>query len=133
MNVEVTGPWTHAGAYTTLDAVVRHHLNPQVALDNYDFNQLSQTGIQNLDVMAANSQKAIDVLQAQRDASEAGVLQNVDLSDMEVMHLVEFLKSLTDPCVKDRECLAPWIADAVEDADPNNDLLIAVDQFGDEI
>ena len=36
LNVSVTGPWTHAGAYTTLNAIVTHHLNPQKALDNYD-------------------------------------------------------------------------------------------------
>ncbi len=133
LNVEATGPWTHAGAYTTLEAVVRHHLNPQAALDSYDFNQLDQTGIQNLDVMAANTQKAIDTLQAQRDANVAGVLQNVDLTDGEVVQLIAFLKSLTDPCVKDRACLAPWIANAIDDADPNGDLLIAVDQAAAEI
>jgi len=133
LNVEVTGPWTHAGAYTTLEAIVRHHLDPQVALNNYDFNQLGQTGIQNLDVMTTNTQKAIDALQVQRNAGIAVVLKNIELSDQEVMQLVEFLNALTDPCVKNRNCLAPWIADAVADADPNGDLVIAVDQSGTEL
>lgn len=133
LNVEVTGPWTHAGAYTTLAAVVRHHLDPQVALSNYDFNQLGQTGIQNLDVMTSNSQKAVDALQVQRDAGSEEVLKNIDLTDQEITQLVEFMKALTDPCVKSRSCLAPWIADANEDADPNGDLLIAVDQSGSEL
>ena len=133
LNVEVTGPWTHAGAYTTLEAVVRHHLDPQAALNNYNFNQLDQAGIQNLDVMTVNTQKAINALQAQRDAGIADVLNKIKLTDQEVAQLVAFLKSLTDPCVKNRDCLAPWIADTDEDADPNNDLLIAVDQSGSKL
>lgn len=127
LNVEVTGPWTHAGAYTSLEAVVRHHLDPQFAINNFDYNQLAQSGIQNLDKMTANTQKALNALQASRDAGEEGVLQDVDLTDQEVAQLVKFLKALTDPCVKSRACLAPWIANEVDDEDPNGDLLIAVD------
>jgi len=133
LNVEVTGPWTHAGAYASLEAVVRHYLDPQAALNNYDFNQLGQTGIQNLDVMTANTQKAIDALQTQGDSSNKTLLKNIELSDQEITQLVEFMKALTDPCVKSRSCLAPWIANAIEDADPNGDLLIAVDQSGSEL
>ena len=32
LNVEVTGPWGHAGAYTTLENMVRHMLNPRDAV-----------------------------------------------------------------------------------------------------
>ncbi|HEB63006.1 MAG TPA: cytochrome-c peroxidase [Gammaproteobacteria bacterium] len=130
LNVEETGPWTHAGAYTTLEAVVRHHLNPQTALDEYDFAQLAQSGIQNLDVMKANTQKAVDALEAERIQGGTAVLQNVELTDAQVSQIVDFLKALTDPCVQNRDCMAPWIADEVEDVDPNADLLIAVDQNG---
>ena len=129
VNVEVTGPWTHAGAYTTLEATVRHHLNPQTALDNYDYDQLGQDGIQNLDKTLTNTQKAIDALTAER-ASNNTVLELVSLTDQEVNQVVSFLKSLTDPCVKSRSCLADWIADEIDDADPNGDLQVARDASG---
>ena len=34
-NVELTGPWGHSGAYDSLEAVVRHHLDPVAALERY--------------------------------------------------------------------------------------------------
>lgn len=120
LNVEVTGPWSHTGAYTSLEAVIKHHLNPQDAINHYDTSQLSQPGIQNLDTMRSNTQKAIDA------ANFEGL--NLSLNDTQVNDLVEFLKTLTDPCVKSRACMAPWIPDSVDDMDPNNDHLIATDE-----
>ncbi len=37
--------------------------------------------------------------------------RSVNFSDEQVAQLVEFLKTLTAPCVKDRECLEKWIPD----------------------
>lgn len=123
LNVEVTGPWTHAGAYTTLEAMVRHSLNHQKALTNYDTNQLNQVGIQSLSKIQAHTQKAIDA--SNFEGSE------LNLSDTQVTDIVEFLKTLTDPCVKDRQCLSAWILDSTDtDADPNNEQLIAKDVNG---
>lgn len=126
INVEVTGPWSHAGSYTSLEATVRHHLNPSDALSNFDTNQLTQPGIQNLDKLQSNTQKALSKLEDDRLAGK-DVIQNVSLTDAQVGELVEFLKALTDPCVKDRSCLSQWIVDPVTDADPNGDQLDAVD------
>jgi len=112
LNTEVTGPWTHAGAYTSLSAVIKHHLKPQQAIDHYDSHQLSQAGIQNLARMQINTQKALDA------PNFEGL--NLHLTDEQVNDLVAFIKTLTDPCVKDPQCLAPWILDASDtDADPN--------------
>ncbi len=120
LNVEVTGPWSHAGAYTTLEATIRHHLNPQQAIDNYDINQIAQSGVQNLAKMQTNTQKAID------SANFEGL--NLNLTDTQISNLVAFLKTLTDPCVKNRQCLSPWILDSTDtDQDPNGDQLIAKD------
>lgn len=87
-NVAVTGPWTHSGAYTTLDAVVRHYINPGQALQNYNVNQL--------DARLRNQVRNQQILQA-------GVLQNLDplvppiaLNNNEVNQLVQFMESLTD-------------------------------------
>ena len=129
LNVEVTGPWSHAGAYTSLEAVVRHNLDPEAAISSYDSSQLTQAGIQNLDKIPSNTQKALDKLQADRAAGK-NVIEKVSLTDEQVSDLVEFLKALTDPCVKDRECLANWIIDPINDADPSGDQLNAVNEKG---
>jgi cytochrome c peroxidase len=128
LNVAETGPWGHAGAYTTLEAVIRHHLNPQAAFDTYDINQL-EASIRDsgqTDNMQFNTQNALDKL-AENRLTGAGnyPIQNISLTDEQVGYLVEFLKTLTDPCVTDRSCLAPWIPDSTDD--PDGLRLIAVD------
>ncbi len=129
LNVGVTGPWSHAGAYTSLEAVVRHHLNPQQALDDYDFSQLTND-IQVND-MRVNTQFAVDQLEANRAVPLPSV-ENVALSDLQVDQLLEFLKTLTDPCVKDRACMADWLpGDA--DSDPDTLRTFAIDQDGREL
>ncbi len=122
VNVEVTGPWSHAGAYTSLTAVVKHHLTPRRAIRNYDEQQLGQEGIRNLELMRSNT------LEAYRADNFA--LQRVDLTNRQVGFIVEFLKSLTDPCTKDRECLGQWIPNANEPGDPNGDQLNAIGEDG---
>jgi len=112
LNVTETGPWGHTGAYTTLEAVIRHHLNPQAAFDNYDVNQLEPSIVNSVqtDYMQTNTQSALDKLAANRLAGIFSIPE-LSLTDDEISDLVEFLKTLTDPCVKDRACLAPWIPD----------------------
>lgn len=104
INVEVTGPWSHAGAYTSLEAVIKHHLNAAKAIRRYDFDQLDQDEISNQDLMIVNTKEALN-------APSFG-LQRKRLNNRKVGHLVEFLKSLTDPCTKDSECLSKWIPDS---------------------
>jgi cytochrome c peroxidase len=128
LNVTETGPWGHAGAYKDLEAVVRHHLDPQAAFDIYDRNYHLEPSIINsgqTDDMLFNTQNALDKLAANRLAEIASI-QNISLTDTQVSDLVEFLHTLTDPCVKDRACLAPWIPDS-SDTDPDGERLIAVD------
>lgn len=127
LNVEVTGPWGHAGGYTTLEGMVRHMLNPAEAIANYDFSLLNPT-IQAAD-MLTNTQFALDQLAANRTNNVAGVHQDVTFIDDDVTDLVEFLKTLTDPCVKDRACLAPWVPDA-SDTNPDGLRLNATDNTG---
>ena len=129
INVEVTGPWSHAGAYTSLESVVRHNLDPETAMSHYDSSQLTQTGIQNLDKVQVNTQKALAKLKADRLAGKA-VIEKVSLTDEQVSDLVEFLKALTDPCVKDRACLAKWVVDPINDTDPSGDQLDAINKAG---
>ena len=127
LNVEVTGPWGHAGGFTSLEATVRHMFNPAKEISNYDFSQLNPT-LQAAD-MLTNTQFALDQLELNRTANVENVLRDVEFSDDDVTDMVEFLKTLTDPCVKDRVCLAPWIPDA-SDTNPDGLRLNAVDNTG---
>jgi cytochrome c peroxidase len=128
LNVAETGPWGHAGAYTTLEGVIRHHLDPQAAFNAYDVNQLEPSIVSSgqTDDMQENTQNALDKLAANRLAGIPSI-QNVSLTDEQVGHLVEFLKTLTDPCVTNRDCLAPWIPDS-SDTNPDNLRLDAIFQ-----
>ena len=126
LNVEVTGPYGHDGAYATLEGIVRHHLNPAKAIENYDYSQLDPS------IRTVNAeqytQQALAQLQELR-AKDILTVQDIDLTDEEVDNLVDFLLTLTDPCVKSRECLSPWIPGET-DIDPDGKRLVAVNENG---
>lgn len=117
LNVEVTGPWGHSGAYTSLEAVTEHMLSPEKSAKNYNVKQLTQKNILIKDVKA-NTLEALNYgihLKAKPKTSKD-----------DVRYLVSFLKSLTDPCVFDRNCMSKWIPDANMN-DPDGLMLHAVD------
>jgi hypothetical protein len=51
-------------------------------------------------------------------------VENVDLTDAEFADLMAFLEALTDPCVTDEACLAPWMT-AEDEMDPDGQRLDA--------
>ncbi|WMP19433.1 cytochrome-c peroxidase [Thiothrix lacustris] len=114
LNVEVTGPWGHNGAYTTLDGIVQHMLRPRSAALAYDPRQLQQAGVQT-DHLAANLEAMLPYAKG---------LPEYEYTAEDVQQLVAFLKTLTDPCVKDAACLKPWIP-----ADAEPDLMHVQDKF----
>ncbi len=116
LNVEVTGPWGHDGAYTSLQGITRHMLSPRKSALDYDPMQLKQNGV-NIADLQKNTQEALDAgldLQAKPE-----------LKENDVTYLVSFLKALTDPCVKSRACLSKWIPKADEN-DPDGMMLHAI-------
>ncbi len=106
MNVALTGPWGHDGAYTTLEAMVRHMINPDKSVIEYDFSQLD-ANVKTTNTVA-NTAKALAQLQANREFGISPHLPQ-EATDEQVNDLVEFLKSLTDPCITDKECIGQWI------------------------
>lgn len=119
LNVAVTAPYGHAGAYNTLRQVVDHYDNPGNEVDDYfddgGWCQLPQfatiSDCQDLYPRArANSELVLQRLNRNRDQG-ISLLQNPQLNNQETNDIVSFLESLTDPCVVDRDCVAPWIAD----------------------
>lgn len=97
-NVTLTAPYGHDGAYNTLEAVVRHHLNPVESLKSYDTNQAvlpSSTDLDTVDFIVQNDPKA---RQAITDANELDPLR---LTEQEVKDLIGFFQALTDPATLD--------------------------------
>jgi cytochrome c peroxidase len=127
LNVAVTGPYGHAGAYTSLEAVIRHHLSPHEAIQQYDFSQL-EANVQTQN-MLVNTGFALVQLDALRNAGKSALPNDIDLSDEEIDYLVAFLESLTDACVGDQDCLAKWIPDET-DSDPDGLRVRAINRFG---
>ena len=90
-NVALTAPYGHAGAYATLEGVVRHHLDPVGALRAYD---RTQAVLPDLD--GAEDFRVLDD-PAEMDAiAAANELAPTALSDAEVAALLAFLGALTD-------------------------------------
>lgn len=99
LNVAVTGPWAHNGAYTSLEAMVKHMLNPFQAALNYDVKQLQQPTIQTQQLQ----QNLREMLGGNTDM--AGQAYRAE----DVQYLVAFLQTLTDPCVTRPDCMSRWI------------------------
>ena len=139
LNVAVTAPYGHAGAYETLDEVLNHYDNPGNTVENFFDDggvcQLAQfEGVAECETLypdaEANTQLALDKLAQERQAGTS-LFENPNLNGNEEDAIVAFLESLTDPCVLDRTCLAPWIANPSED--PDGQQLNAMDATGDTL
>ena len=137
LNIAQTAPYGHAGSYTSLEEVVRHYLNPQRMVENL----FERGGICSLPQYqsvedcaslypnnAANSEKALAKLRQERDDGVSR-FESPRLAGDQEAQLIAFLKSLTDPCVTDRECVGQWIPD-VNQSGPDGLQLNAVDQVG---
>jgi cytochrome c peroxidase len=105
LNIEVTAPYGHDGAYKTLEAIVRHNLDVNNAIDKYDFS------LQNLDfgIQKENAESNTLIILEKFNNLAKNKLEKVILNDEQITDLVNFLLTLTDPCVKDKKCLANWL------------------------
>lgn len=100
-NVALTGPWTHAGAYSTLEAVIRHHMDPEAALRTYDPTVHLPLALQN---MLHIDPEHIQEMTAHLDPKLAPVSS---LTPSEITALVAFLEALTDPAAQELNHLIP--------------------------
>lgn len=94
-NVAQTGPYGHSGAYATLEAVVRHHLDPRAALYAYDPAQaiLPGEGFPSDFALLSQPEEIADI-------AAANELPPQTLSAEEIGQLIAFLHSLSDPISK---------------------------------
>jgi cytochrome c peroxidase len=103
-NVALTGPWGHAGAYDSLEAVVRHHLDPVQSCQNYDPTQAvlpSRTDLDAIDLLVLNDPAAMSAI------TGACELAPQSLNNKKVGYLLAFLHALTDPRSLDLRNTAP--------------------------
>jgi cytochrome c peroxidase len=124
LNVAVTGPWSHSGAYTTLEGVVKHHLDPWVALSNYDFNQLAPD-VQVVDTLTNTTAAYAQLLWNRNNGFTT--IENLSLTQQELDQILAFLDTLTDPNTTNRAYLDAWIPFS---PDPDGQRLVAHDQQG---
>lgn len=120
LNVAVTAPYGHAGAHSTLEAIIRHHLDPAAAIDGYDFDNLSSLPqFQGLGVSYRNAERNTRrALAALQRVADPKLVVPLRLSDAQVADLVAFLdEGLTDPCVRDMECMAFVVPDPADGPD----------------
>ena len=90
-NIAASAPYGHAGAYATLEGVVRHHLDPVAALRAYDRHQAVLATLE-----GADDFRVMDDARQVDEIAAANVLEPVTLTDAEVDAVLAFLLALTD-------------------------------------
>ncbi|MCP4427278.1 MAG: c-type cytochrome [Chloroflexi bacterium] len=99
-NITATGPWMHNGAYTALEQVIRHHIDPLDALQTYQPTGLSH----DLDATFRNDLSTVLIMVETLDP----LIENVpELSDEEIAQLLAFLDALTSETAVDLAHLIP--------------------------
>ncbi|MDX1530987.1 MAG: hypothetical protein R3362_05635, partial [Rhodothermales bacterium] len=134
----LTAPYGHAGAYLTLEAVVRHHLDPVAALEAYEVPEGLLLPMEEVQELTADGPRLVtrpmsperraaflarDTWVQQRPELRARIaaaneLAPTPLTDAEVADLLAFLHALTDPASVD---LSPLIPEAVPSGLPVQD------------
>lgn len=92
-HVTATGPYFHNGAYATVEAAVRHHLNPAEALRSYDPSQLGP-GL--AETFRDEEALQTELLQRLDPLLSAPIVLNED----ELRDLLDFLAALEDPAAR---------------------------------
>lgn len=91
-NVALTAPYGHNGAYPTLEGIIRHHLNPREALDQWTpaLAQLPKApAVEQIDFVIQSDTREMARQRAKLD------IEPVDLTDAQVADLVAFMHALT--------------------------------------
>ncbi|KKD59849.1 methylamine utilization protein MauG [Grimontia sp. AD028] len=123
LNVEMTSPYGHSGAFNTLEGVIRHHMDPFYSGVLYTYDG-PQPNIQQAD-RRANTYEALWTMFFQQAMGLSKLKSPYFYGSTDINDLASFLRALTDPCTQNRECLEPWLVD--DDIDPDGLRVHAVD------
>ncbi len=103
-NVALTAPYGHAGAYDSLEAIVRHQLSPVENLLSYNAEQLSLPSrdyLDEQDLLVMNDQWRVEQI------AERNELRSVHLNKHQFAALMSFLHALTDTASLDMRHTIP--------------------------
>lgn len=93
-NIALTAPYGHSGAYDTLEGIVRHHLNPEKSLRNYDRSNFvvpHREDLEAIDFWVMDQPELVDAI------AEANELKaNRGIKERDIRDLIAFLNALTD-------------------------------------
>lgn len=141
LNVELTAPYGHVGSYRSLFDVIRHYVFDaelvRLWLDQRGWCSspplAQQPGCRSATADAVReSFAALDSMRTRRAQDPANGLPVLDrnnpLGSQINEQLQAFLRSLTDPCLKDRACIGRWVPQPHEAPDAHQ--LDAVDGVG---
>ncbi|WP_275557192.1 cytochrome c peroxidase [Pseudoalteromonas sp. J010] len=121
INIALTAPYGHAGAYETLEQVVDHYSNPEQTIERF----FQQGGACGLKQFALSAQCDTLNLQARENSEAALTLLRqspfvaANLAPQQKQDLVAFLHTLTDKCAKDLQCVKRWVPSR-NTPDPDN-------------
>lgn len=138
LNFSATAPYTHTGAYTDFDSATGHYVIPDDIADGFfaagGACSLPQfAGHADCPNLFTNSEShttlALNKAKQERVSDPDHTFPDLSFSPLsDVPLMLAFVNALTDPCVMDRNCVAPWIPDPAEA--PDNNQLNAVDANG---
>lgn len=103
-NVALSAPYGHSGAFNSLEAVVRHHLDPVNSLHDYDRSQAAlplRPDLDELDFVVMDSEDRRNAI------ANSNELIAVKLKEREIQFLLSFLHALTDPAALDMRSAIP--------------------------
>ena len=92
-NISLTAPYGHNGAYPTLKGIIKHHLNPKTMHESWTPDKANLT--------PAKWLEAIDFVVFKDKREQKRLLSRIDiekveLTDLEIDKIIEFLNALTD-------------------------------------
>ena len=138
LNIAETAPYGHAGSFNTLKEVIEYSANPNMAFATYfsEHRWCHDTQLSRLEECTKLYPSAMEFTQYSLTARQKNELQHpisVTLNDEEIEDINAFLHSLTDPCIRDKQCMKPWLYDSPMSDDPDNNMLRAVNESGERL
>ncbi len=121
INVAKTHPYMHNGAFQTLEQTIKHHANPVSSNQNFDYNFPDNQQLKHFsNLLSSQSDLNNDII---KHFKITPTLQNIELNKQEIKDLINFLKSLTDSCIQEPDCISRLIPN--DNLDPSYKILNA--------
>ncbi|CAH9066995.1 hypothetical protein PSECIP111854_04002 [Pseudoalteromonas sp. CIP111854] len=111
LNVTLTAPYSHAGAYENLAQVVSHYSNPEQTIEQF-FQRGGACGLKQFALSAqceTLNQQARENTDMALQLLRASPFVAANLAPQQQKDLVAFLHTLTDKCAKDKRCIKKWM------------------------